>query len=182
MSQVRVYELAKELGVESKLLLSMIKDLRGFVRSASSTIDPRLEQRLRAAVAARGFRPPRRLAEGSSKRSPQAEEPALHPDVLKPWSGAPRKVRDRRPRTKPEERSRPDEWASAWFTAEEKNAWQSVGMFRPGDAVKCIEKKLRPEDMLRRIGSRHVGEMIASGEPVAVVVRLIQEEQRRTSG
>jgi len=181
MSQVRVYKLAKELGVESKLLLSMTKDFRGFVRSASSTIDPRLEQRLRAAVAARGFGP-RRLAEASSKRSPQAEEPALHPDVPKPWSGASRKVPDRRPRAKREERPGPDEWTRAWFTAEEKNAWRYVGIFRPGDAVRCIEKKLRPEEMLRRIGSRRVGEMIASGEPVAVVVRLIQEEQRRTSG
>nr|NLI50609.1 hypothetical protein [Propionibacterium sp.] len=40
MAKVRVYELAKELGVESKELLSILKEMGEFVRSASSTIDP----------------------------------------------------------------------------------------------------------------------------------------------
>ena len=39
MAKVRVYELAKELGVESKTVLSMLKDMGEFVRSASSTVD-----------------------------------------------------------------------------------------------------------------------------------------------
>ena len=40
MAKVRVYELAKELGVESKTLLTYLKDKGEFVRSASSTIEP----------------------------------------------------------------------------------------------------------------------------------------------
>ena len=38
MAKVRVYELAKELGVESKELLAHLKQQGEFVRSASSTI------------------------------------------------------------------------------------------------------------------------------------------------
>jgi len=40
VAKVRVYELAKELGVESKTLLTYLKDKGEFVRSASSTIEP----------------------------------------------------------------------------------------------------------------------------------------------
>src|SRR6476661_8008882 len=40
VAKVRVYELAKELGVESKTLLAHLKSQGEFVRSASSTIEP----------------------------------------------------------------------------------------------------------------------------------------------
>ena len=39
MSKVRVYELAKELGLESKELLSKLQEVGEFVRSASSTVE-----------------------------------------------------------------------------------------------------------------------------------------------
>ena len=39
MAKLRVYELAKELGVESKELLAHLKQQGEFVRSASSTIE-----------------------------------------------------------------------------------------------------------------------------------------------
>ncbi|HYP44356.1 MAG TPA: translation initiation factor IF-2 [Propionibacteriaceae bacterium] len=47
MAKVRVYELAKELGVESKTVLSMLKDMGEFVRSASSTVEAPVERRLK---------------------------------------------------------------------------------------------------------------------------------------
>ena len=37
MAKVRVYELAKELGVESKTVMAKLNELGEFVRSASST-------------------------------------------------------------------------------------------------------------------------------------------------
>ena len=39
MAKVRVYELAKELGVESKTVLAKLAELGEFVRSASSTVE-----------------------------------------------------------------------------------------------------------------------------------------------
>ncbi|HEY8653156.1 MAG TPA: translation initiation factor IF-2 [Dermatophilaceae bacterium] len=47
MAKVRVYELAKELGVESKILLNHLKEQGEFVRSASSTIEPPVVRKIR---------------------------------------------------------------------------------------------------------------------------------------
>ncbi|MEP7016709.1 MAG: translation initiation factor IF-2 [Actinomycetota bacterium] len=47
MAKVRVYELAKELGVESKILLNHLKENGEFVRSASSTIEPPVVRKIR---------------------------------------------------------------------------------------------------------------------------------------
>ncbi len=49
MAKVRVYELAKELGVESKTVMAKLSELGEFVRSASSTIEPPVIRKLRAA-------------------------------------------------------------------------------------------------------------------------------------
>ena len=47
MAKIRVYELAKQLGVESKVVLSLLKELGEFVRSAASPIEPPVERRIR---------------------------------------------------------------------------------------------------------------------------------------
>jgi translation initiation factor IF-2 len=39
VAKVRVHELAKEFGVESKVILATLKDMGEFVKSASSTIE-----------------------------------------------------------------------------------------------------------------------------------------------
>ncbi|WP_152605605.1 translation initiation factor IF-2 N-terminal domain-containing protein, partial [Cellulomonas carbonis] len=54
MAKVRVYELAKELGVESKALMAKLNEMGEFVRSASSTIEPPVVRRLRDAYPAGG--------------------------------------------------------------------------------------------------------------------------------
>ncbi|WP_369052895.1 translation initiation factor IF-2 [Kineococcus terrestris] len=47
MAKVRVYELAKEFGVESKVVLATLKEMGEFVRSASSTVEPPVIRRLK---------------------------------------------------------------------------------------------------------------------------------------
>ncbi|SDS65216.1 translation initiation factor IF-2 [Paraoerskovia marina] len=47
MAKVRVYELAKELGVESKVLLAELKSAGEYVRSASSTLEPPIVRSMR---------------------------------------------------------------------------------------------------------------------------------------
>ena len=51
MAKVRVYELAKELGLESKELLQTLNDMGEFVRSASSTIEAPVVRRLKEKAA-----------------------------------------------------------------------------------------------------------------------------------
>lgn len=47
MSKLRVYELAKELGVSPKTLVARLQEMGEFVRSASSTLEPPVVRRLR---------------------------------------------------------------------------------------------------------------------------------------
>ena len=73
---VRVHELAREFGVESKVVLSTLKDMGEYVKSASSTVEAPVVRRLTEehgdALRAQGAKkagaspPPRRLhpAEG----------------------------------------------------------------------------------------------------------------------
>ncbi|MDP9417846.1 MAG: translation initiation factor IF-2 N-terminal domain-containing protein, partial [Actinomycetota bacterium] len=48
MAKVRVYELAKEFGVESKVVMARLQELGEFVRSASSTIEAPVVRKLKA--------------------------------------------------------------------------------------------------------------------------------------
>ena len=75
MAKTRVYELAKELGVESKTVLSTLKDMGEFVRSASSTIEPPVERRLKEKFGSDGSRPsPQRRALPPVAADPGAAE------------------------------------------------------------------------------------------------------------
>ncbi|HYK34297.1 MAG TPA: translation initiation factor IF-2 [Streptosporangiaceae bacterium] len=51
MAKVRVYELAKEFGVESKAVMAKLTEMGEFVRSASSTIEAPVVRRLKEAFA-----------------------------------------------------------------------------------------------------------------------------------
>ncbi len=67
MSKVRVYELAKELGVESKVVLAKLAELGEFVRSASSTIEAPVVRKLKDAM------PPVEAAPAKPKAKPKAK-------------------------------------------------------------------------------------------------------------
>jgi len=53
-AMTRVYELAKEFGVESKVILDRLSSLGEFVRSASSVVAPPVERQIRAAMDEQG--------------------------------------------------------------------------------------------------------------------------------
>jgi len=52
VAKVRVYELAKELGIESKVLVAKLQDMGEFVRSASSTIEAPVIKKVKEAFPA----------------------------------------------------------------------------------------------------------------------------------
>ncbi|WP_461029550.1 translation initiation factor IF-2 N-terminal domain-containing protein, partial [Streptomyces sparsus] len=82
MAKVRVYELAKELGVESKVVMAKLQDLGEFVRSASSTIEAPVVRKLTDAFGAGG-------GAGGAKKS-AAKPGAPKPAASAPKPGAPR--------------------------------------------------------------------------------------------
>ena len=69
MAKVRVYELAKEFGVESKAVMDQLKDMGEFVRSASSTIEAPVVRRLREAFAAQAAQQDQQSAQAKSAQS-----------------------------------------------------------------------------------------------------------------
>ncbi len=74
MSKVRVYELAKELGVESKVVLAKLQEMGEFVRSASSTIEAPVARRLVEAMPAAA--PAKKTAKKAAAK-PAVAEPAV---------------------------------------------------------------------------------------------------------
>ena len=116
MPKARVYELAKELGVDSKTVLSKLEAMGEFVKSASSTVEPPVARKLRNAFASsdrathliprsRAIRPrslpnrhlipcqSRPLRQHRSRLPPQRRKPrhaASKSDAPKPGHRAPR--------------------------------------------------------------------------------------------
>ena len=82
MSKIRVYELASELGYESKDVLAKLQEMGEFVRSASSTIELPVANRLKAAMPAKETKPkkpaaPKKVAPVETSHEPVAENPVI---------------------------------------------------------------------------------------------------------
>jgi len=80
VAKPRVHEIASELGVDSKVALAKLKELGEFVKSPSSTIEPPVARKLRAALAAEGSSAP---AAGGSPAAPAAR-PGARPGPARP--------------------------------------------------------------------------------------------------
>ncbi|MFL2001869.1 translation initiation factor IF-2 [Microbacterium sp. A1-JK] len=89
MAKPRVHEIASELGVDSKIALAKLKELGEFVKSPSSTIEPPVARKLRAALE----------ADGSA--SAGASAPAAPAASPRPAAGRPGPARPAAPAAKP---------------------------------------------------------------------------------
>ncbi|MBD0717851.1 translation initiation factor IF-2 N-terminal domain-containing protein, partial [Streptomyces sp. CBMA370] len=80
MAKVRVYELAKEFGVESKVVMAKLQELGEFVRSASSTIEAPVVRKLTDALQGPGGNAGKTAAKPGAPRkaapTPSAPKPA----------------------------------------------------------------------------------------------------------
>ena len=79
MAKVRVYEFAKEHGLESKDVLKTLQDMGEYVRSASSTIEPPVVRRLTEKLK-------------SSQPASEASAPAPAGPSPRPAAAAPRRA------------------------------------------------------------------------------------------
>ena len=70
MANPRVHEIASELGVDSKVALAKLKELGEFVKSPSSTIEPPVARKLRAALEADGAAKPAETAPAKPAAAP----------------------------------------------------------------------------------------------------------------
>ena len=70
MAKVRVYELAKEFGVESKVVMAKLEDMGEFVRSASSTIEAPVVRKLKESFSGGSAKPARSNGGGEQRPVP----------------------------------------------------------------------------------------------------------------
>ena len=92
MAKPRVHEVAKELGVSSKDVMTRLTDMGEFVRSASSTLEAPVIRRLReqlggstgAATPASGTRPATVARSAPTSRSTQAAPFAANSPTVSP--------------------------------------------------------------------------------------------------
>jgi translation initiation factor IF-2 len=95
VAKVRVYELAKEFGVESKVVMTKLQELGEFVRSASSTVEPPVVRKLKEAfptgngapAAGAGAPAPKKTSARPGRPAAPADAPAA-PAVPAPFDGA----------------------------------------------------------------------------------------------
>jgi len=84
----RVHEVASELGVDSKVALAKLKEMGEFVKGPSSSIEPPVARKLRAALEAEGFTADKAAATAAA--APKAPAPsAARPSAPTPAPAAP---------------------------------------------------------------------------------------------
>ncbi|MFD2841145.1 translation initiation factor IF-2 [Populibacterium corticicola] len=143
MAKIRVYELAKELGVESKTIMGKLTELGEFVRSASSTIEPPVVRKLRDAFPASGAgsdAPAQKTAPKTAAKNPAkpAAKAASKPEAPTeaPATEAPAKAAAvkpaAKPAPKPAAKAAPAEKTADAKPAAKPNAGESKAAARPG--------------------------------------------------
>src|ERR1700753_3815760 len=78
----RVHEVAAELGIDSKVALDKLKEMGEYVKGPSSSIEPPVARRLKAALEAAGIKPAATTAAPKAKVA--APKPAAAPVVEAP--------------------------------------------------------------------------------------------------
>ena len=82
MALPRVYDLAKELGIDTKVALSKLEELGEYVKGGSSTITPPVAAKLRAAYPNAGKAAPKKAEPKAA--APQVETSSPAAPVTKP--------------------------------------------------------------------------------------------------
>ncbi|MEU2061340.1 translation initiation factor IF-2 [Streptomyces sp. NPDC013455] len=90
MAKVRVYELAKEFGVESKVVMAKLQELGEFVRSASSTIEAPVVRKLTDAFQGGSGKSAGKPAPRKASPKPAAPSPAQAARPAAPRPAAPK--------------------------------------------------------------------------------------------
>lgn len=166
MARIRVYELAKELGIESKQVLAALQELGEFVRSASSLIEPPTERRVRTKLA--GVYTLRDRSVHRPEKSARFAAPTAWPRAISTATGSKSRVQtvtvkdlaplerlmaehsEMGPRISVQSlaylRMKAKEWARKWFTDRTAAPWLALRM-SPEQARECVMLGISPEMM-----------------------------------
>ena len=76
MAKPRVHEIAAELGIDSKTALAKLKEMGEFVKGPSSSVEPPVARKLKAAFEAEGITAPAKSAPAEAPKEPTHPTPA----------------------------------------------------------------------------------------------------------
>lgn len=176
MAKMRVYELAKELGVDSKYLLMKLKEQGEFVRSASSPIEPPVVKKLRQSLSSDPpLRPDTRPGgnnpyarqewaarsrDADHRRQPLGDPPRRRPAASRGGRPSPEldeaarifgvNASELKPVRRGHDNARPvDPWLLAWIDPAEKREWLNAGLTEADLALvkQCRQIGMTPEDL-----------------------------------
>ncbi len=89
MAKPRVHEIAAELGIDSKKALEKLKEMGEFVKGPSSSIEPPVARKLKAALEAEGITAPKAEKPKAAPKAAPAEAAPEHPVAEVPVAEAP---------------------------------------------------------------------------------------------
>ncbi len=174
MAKIRVYDLAREFGVDSKAVMDQLKEMGEFVRSASSPLEAPVVRRLKDAF--------------------EAKQPVRRPGMPVPSTGeTPRVDRAQPPNT---EEWHEEVWTEKSHQAEDR--WQQfaqthqIGQVLPGLITKLtrfgvfvrIAEGVEGLVRISELADRHVaspGEVVQVGDEIFVKIIDIDLNRRRIS-
>lgn len=188
--KVRVYELAKELGVDSKRVMRTLGDMGEFVRSASSPLEPPVVAKMRDIF--RGGTVATRLT-SSANDDPIAEAARIFGVDASSLRTSESKVR--RPKTSVAMRPTPRteipratdaydrDWASRLIPPDIRQAFIDAGLDRRSAAIveQCRLHGISPDDLSRRVDGRRVADRLRGGEAVVSVAIRLQDAASRSN-
>ncbi len=131
MAKPRVHEIAKELGIPSKEAVAKLQELGEFVKGASSTLEPPVVKKLRAAFPNAGA--PAEAPAAEKKAAAPASAPKPGASAPKPGASAPKPGAAARKPATPAALAAPKPAAKATPAAEKKDAAAKPAGPRPGN-------------------------------------------------
>ncbi|ROP66338.1 translation initiation factor IF-2 [Curtobacterium sp. PhB130] len=140
MAKPRVHEIASELGVDSKTALEKLKELGEFVKGPSSSVEPPVARKLRAALQAEGASASAKPAAAAAPAPAAAKSAAPKPGGPKPGPKRPA------PAPEPEAPAQPAENTDVPVTPAPKSVAQRQAEAEAARKAAAEEKAAAPKD------------------------------------
>jgi hypothetical protein len=189
--KTRVWELAKELQLDTVTLLTVLNDLGEIVRSASSTLEAPTVAKTRRYLARPDVRSRYHVASvgAAGGEDGDAEDDIILAAIRRNLGAAPPTPRrsmagrhsGQHPRPKPTPvQQRNATWAEYWIESEVAKEWSVAGISDPIQVAAALRAGIKREHLDQRVhelSHRLVRELIRSGEKPGLIFRYLQQQE-----
>lgn len=189
--KTRVWELAKELQLDTVTLLTVLNDLGEFVRSASSTLEAPAVAKTRRYLARPEVRSRYHVAPVGAVRGEDgdAEDGIILAAIRRNLGAAPptprRSTAGRHSGPRTSRRPTPLQrrnaaWGEHWIDPEDAKEWSDAGISDPLQVASALRSGIRAQDLDQRVhdlSHRLVRQLIRSGEQPWLIFRYLKLQE-----